>query len=309
LDRILHSNRLYPLGQGASNYEITGIATKCCIVVLTDTVYSPTKDKVKLVRQQSSNDYIFLSMRNPFDAIMFFYENVLPTLSKPFTLLSGGSDATIPTQTTDFFREFNQKEQVAIEGIANHPLLKTWFCENLISLELSPKCKPLLLGHNLEIPVLPFVKDVSNKDKLCFACHVMHNYSKSASTTREKVNHLCVTDWKDFCDYFATLPHDKYAETMSEYKFCLCVQGGGIDPCPKLWHSIMMGTIPIVKRSSLSEALDHLTVYYVDDWTSDALDPDVLGVFWENNKHKIIDSQDKLFIDYWWDNYICKEYY
>lgn len=305
IKRQLHSLRLYPMFHGASAYKITGIATRCCMVVLTDTVYSKSKDKVKVVKQKASNDYIFLSMRNPFDAIMFFYENILPNLTEPFTLLSGGSDATIPVQTTDFLREFSEAENTAIEAIAKHPLLKTWFCENLISLEF-PKCKPLLLGHILELPVLPFVTDLESKDKMCFVCHMLHDYSKSASMTREKVNQLAITDWKEFCDYFEGFAPVEYAKTMSEYKFCLCVQGGGIDPCPKLWQSIMLGTIPIVKRNSLTEALDHLLVYYVDDWTSDALNPDALNEFWKANKHKIPIAQSRLFIDYWWDNYICK---
>ena len=41
------------------------------------------------------------------------------------------------------------------------------------------------------------------------------------------------------------------------------VHGGGLDPCPKLYHSILLGTIPIIESNTLDDAYEDLPVAIV----------------------------------------------
>lgn len=46
--------------------------------------------------------------------------------------------------------------------------------------------------------------------------------------------------------------------------FILCTHGGGLDPSPKAFEAILVGTIPIVQHSTLDDAYRHLPVVFVD---------------------------------------------
>lgn len=48
--------------------------------------------------------------------------------------------------------------------------------------------------------------------------------------------------------------------------FVVCVHGGGIDPSPKAWEAILLGTIPILQHSTLDDAYEQLPVLYVNHW-------------------------------------------
>jgi hypothetical protein len=48
--------------------------------------------------------------------------------------------------------------------------------------------------------------------------------------------------------------------------FTACAHGGGIDPSPKAWEAVMMGTIPIIQHSTLDDAYAQLPVVFIDDW-------------------------------------------
>jgi hypothetical protein len=39
-----------------------------------------------------------------------------------------------------------------------------------------------------------------------------------------------------------------------------------MDPSPKAWEAIMVGSIPIIARSTLDDAYQHLPVAFVESW-------------------------------------------
>jgi len=67
---------------------------------------------------------------------------------------------------------------------------------------------------------------------------------------------------------------DIYCQNLLNYKFCLCPRGNGIDT-HRLWEAILLGCIPIVKRSnSCYNYREPYPVLFVDSWyqvTSDLL--------------------------------------
>lgn len=59
-----------------------------------------------------------------------------------------------------------------------------------------------------------------------------------------------------------------YLELLVSVPFVACVKGGGIDPSPKAWESVLAGTIPIILTSWLDDAYMQLPVVILQDWNT-----------------------------------------
>ena len=93
---------------------------------------------------------------------------------------------------------------------------------------------------------------------------------------------------------------------ISEHRFVICAEGGGLDPSPKAWVSLIHGAIPIIRRTALADAYAHLPVAIVDDWSEDALSMDRLGQ-WQARLAPALETLEgrrmtefRLSMDYWW---------
>jgi len=75
-------------------------------------------------------------------------------------------------------------------------------------------------------------------------------------------------EWK-FVDYREVLPKQVFIEKLKNSKFCICVHGGGYDPCPRFFEAILYGAIPIIEHSPLDTVFSKLPVVFVDKWTVD----------------------------------------
>lgn len=58
-----------------------------------------------------------------------------------------------------------------------------------------------------------------------------------------------------------------YVNNLTEYEFCLCPRGNGIDT-HRVWEAIYLSCIPIIKRGypKYEEMFSDLPVLFVDDW-------------------------------------------
>lgn len=65
------------------------------------------------------------------------------------------------------------------------------------------------------------------------------------------------------------LPYEIYCESISQYRFSCCPMGGGYDTL-RFWETLMMGTIPVVKKHLFYEVLKlyypALPILIVEDW-------------------------------------------
>ena len=86
---------------------------------------------------------------------------------------------------------------------------------------------------------------------------------------------------------------------MLNYKFILSPAGEGLD-CHRTWEAIILGCIPIVKKSSIDEIFDNLPVLILNDW--DELNEEFLNEKYNRimlgKKYNIFDYQ-KLYLKYW----------
>lgn len=82
---------------------------------------------------------------------------------------------------------------------------------------------------------------------------------------------------------------------LRNHKYCLCPRGNGIDT-HRLWESLYMGTIPVVKREIAYEQFADLPILFVDDYseiTEQYLNEQyskIMSTFW---------NMDKLNMTYW----------
>ncbi len=299
--------RLFPKGNGAAAYKITGLAARCDMVVLSDTCDPQTH----VHRRPGCEQYrhIFLSLRAPFIALQFFTQEVLPKLVDDFVLVSGSSDLTLPDQTDRRWRRFTCEEHAMMDQILSHPRLLHWYAENL-DRGGHPKRSPLPLGMvyprgrgaPLSIPTLPPVNERPYQ-VLC-----AHRPRKSPQwETRRHVSALAQGPWKGFCTVpEGELPEEEFMRAISEHRFVICAEGGGLDPSPKAWVSLIHGAIPIIRRTALADAYAHLPVAIVDDWSEDALSMDRLGQ-WQARLAPALETLEgrrmtefRLSMDYWW---------
>ncbi len=63
----------------------------------------------------------------------------------------------------------------------------------------------------------------------------------------------------------AGLPHKDFIDFLVQYPFIACVRGGGIDPSPKAWEAMLVGTIPIIQHGTIDDAYERLPVMFVDN--------------------------------------------
>ncbi len=303
-----HSTRLFPKHQGADKYQITGIAKRCDWVFLSDT-QEPHVHLIKQTPPHQAPQSLFLSLRSPAMAIERFAIEILPQLTRPFVLVSGSEDATIPRQVDLRWPSFGKKLQDIIEKIRNHPLLLHWWAENLDTQDLA-RLSPLPLGllntgdetswHR------PRFSSLGSRSLTALCAHRVREGDQWE--LRKSVNVIAATHWASWTHCPGEeVPELEFLNLLQRHSFVLCVEGGGLDPSPKAWLALLNGAVPIIRRNATTEAYSSLPVIYVDEWQPEALDlarlraarTDIISRFQSGP-----DWRDRwlapLMLDHWW---------
>lgn len=223
----------------------------------------------------------------------YFVDKVLPKIDPryKFVLVTSGTDQTIPTGRGDVrFHPLKGFASTKDGGrnwrlLTNHRQIIHWYCENH---DLShPKVSTLPVGvvdglYGMEhIRIIEPLIRLDNRTVQFLVAHRVRT-GKGQWELRQKVSEwcqlqqdehlpsqiLCVTPPATITrDHRKGIPQGPYVELAQNMSFILCVQGGGLDPSPKAWEAIMMGTIPIIQHSTLDDAYSLLPVVFIDDWS------------------------------------------
>lgn len=247
-------------------------------------------------------------------AIPAFVQNVLPTLMKPFILLTNNSDWTIPD---DIHKE--------ADILLNHPLLTHWFAQNCIvdhpkltripiGLDyhsLIPRKKQFIWSlpetHSWGVKMNPLQQEY---ELLTIANQALPFYQRKLKAYAN-FHFLMTTRYGKFDRTYAynTIPKDlvyyepiKCQRTdswkrMTEYAFVISPHGNGLD-CHRTWESLCLGCIPIVKTSGLDPLFKDLPVWIVKLW-SDVTEDNmkyIISLF-----QKQVFNMEKLTLRYWRD--------
>jgi hypothetical protein len=258
------------------------------------------------------------------DWIAEFARHLLPTLRAPIVVVSGDSDAGFRAEH---------------EPLLEHPNVAHWFAQNCETPRLHRKLTRIPIGVDnpvytklekrlgfaltIALGKTPFDaslrrNDMGQQDALC-------TIARSLRPTRERAPRVLCTfhqnqklitpDLSEFPEraqalralgertecHFITrrLRQAECWRLHGEFAFQLSPRGRGLD-CFRTWESLFLGTIPIVRRSSLDPLYDaeELPVVRVDDFREvtaarlDAWRERYAGAFTPALEHK-------LSLDYW----------
>ena len=180
------------------------------------------------------------------DYLNYFQDVILPQIHKKFILVSHNSDYTVG------------KHQL----ILNNKYLVKWFGQNMIP-HIKTVGIPIGLqnkawqGWNYEV----CKKNKHNtKNKLLY-----FNFSiRTNPSHRQNVKNILQK--KGFKMNVGKKWED-YIEELSHYHYCLSPEGNGAD-CHRIWESIYVGCIPIVKNNYiLYEHFKELPILWVEDFS------------------------------------------
>ncbi len=302
------STRLFPKFKGADAYALTGIAARCDWVVLSDRDEPKVADRIRT--DIASVRTVFVSLRSHEAALEHFLDTVLPRLTVPFVLVSGSEDVTLPNQTDKRWPALPAALRKRLLDALDHPLLLQWFCENLDE-AAHPKLRPLPLGMvfpeagaDLALTV-PEWGAAGQRHRRILCAHRVRDGAQW--DIRKQVTALAKNHWRSFVTVLEEpVGEAEFEALIRAHAFVLCVEGGGLDPSPKAWQTLLNGAVPIIRTTPVAAAYADFPIVQVDAWQADALSVGKLDDWYETHfrsgrvnaaRSEII---DRLGLDYWW---------
>ena len=309
-----------------------GIACRCDWVIVRDYAH-----KLHIfMKHDDAPNFIFVSTDSLAGFASFIHQ-----LPSKVVLISGISDMTFPINldvrynTTQAFQEkrIHDFNRIVANNNVSH-----WFVENL-SVKHG-KVSPLPIGMTYDdrkkgkspddfykilssaAPTIAWEKrpiNVLSIDKYRIGIGQWADRRRAALACQN--SSFCVTAKEYAASRSITtlesgFSHDIFVQAVSDAKFTVMVHGGGLDPCPKLFESILLGSIPIIEESIVSAAvtLPHLPVAvvpsileFLDEKNSDEAMVQMdrwskeLGPYYEMRGSLRETVLNHLTQDYWWD--------
>jgi hypothetical protein len=232
-------------------------------------------------------------------------------------IIIGGEDFTFPNciDKRYFSRKLSDDLIQRVLNLIKSNKVKKCYIENLDTPNLSNKIVAMPLGLNpKEGP--PFLKyyepffSTSILDKPLKFTNFSRVRNGPQFSTRRELRNLCETKWSDFFVDCGTknLDHISYLKLLSQFPFSICCTGGGLDVNPKLWECILLGVIPVVKKSPMTEMYINLPVILVDEWADDLFSNSNMEKWlqekknWFSTEKKRKELFSKLTLDHWYSN-------
>ena len=254
---------------------------------------------------------IFLTGKKGTPGIAVLVGYLLPKINNEFVLIIASEDYTFPTGKGDVRFENYKYCQAEIQQLFDSKWVTHMFVENMDTkhAKMSPIPLGLLSSTNIVIDLESSEYnsiDFSKRTNLCFCAHRTRSDDEQWKD-RVIVNNLCITKWDQFVSFYGNqdLSHSDFIDKLRNSIFCLCIHGGGYDPCPRFFEAILHGTIPIIQHSPLDEVFSKFPVVFIDELTESALSESMLlekveelREFYEGPKRKEV--LQMLTMDYWW---------
>ena len=300
-----------------------GISCKCDWIMTQNAFYGTTMEpKIVFVATRALISFVAL----------------LDTLKHPIVLITSINDETIPVNHDTRIRMpegFTENPNHGLwPRILHHPMIIHWFLENHSQVD-DPKVSTL--------PIMFVSKTGTTEPDEAY--EELMQYYTNAPLWQDRPTLLLSSDrvrdgrgqWADraivyklclnnsLCTVAYHGSHgadqdmsewdsDNFAVRVSNSKFLIMAHGGGLDPCPKLVHSIVLGTIPIIQSNALDDAYEQLPVVIVPS-LSDFLDPaktdeakalleqwgEKYSPYYEPFSQLRADTLYKLSEEYWWN--------
>ena len=184
---------------------------------------------------------------------------------------------------------------------------KIWYTVNKQTTRSNVYSLPLGITNNTDTSLIQSIYGdldcmitVMNENNYKIKNLVYMNFNISTYPKERQIvyNLFCDKQWVTSGETINTLEGRKnYLRDIKKHDFVLCPRGNGIDT-HRLWESLYMGSIPIVKRDISFKDFEDLPICFVDYWS------DINEEFLKAEKHRIKNTTynlEKLKIGYWID--------
>lgn len=225
-------------------------------------------------------DAIFLSA----EYLEYFFTVIHPKIAQPYILVTHNSDNSVPNKWVSYLDEDK---------------LIAWFGQNCdqyhskffhIPIGLANRCWP----HG-NIAIVEQAYNNAQKSPRRFLLYL--NFSDQTNR-KERSRVRALFEKKPFC---YAIPkgkyklHADYLKDIASSKFVISPEGNGLDSV-RTWEALWMGSIPIVKHSTLDPMFEGLPVLLVDDW--DQVTQEFLEKTYAQMQQKKY-CMERMFLDYW----------
>jgi hypothetical protein len=214
------------------------------------------------------------------DLLERFFHTVHPLILHPYVLITHNADTPAPDPYGHF---------------ADDPKILAWFGQNYDGYP-HPKFHPIPIGianycwpHG-RTEMIQMVKELKFSKK-----HLVHMNFSIGTFPIERgcvFHHFCSMP---SCYRTETKPFMSFLSDVASSKFEVAPRGNGLDT-HRLWESLYLGTIPIVKTSTLDRLYVGLPVLIVQEW-SDVTEEFLKRRYEEFSKQSF--NKEKLSMDYW----------
>jgi len=180
--------------------------------------------------------------------------------------------------------------------------LKMWFGQNVNVKHDRIQSIPIGLENSewfVEIDKRKLITEAMLRTDAGYENMVYANFNINTNKLDRQYAYDCVKNYKwctpDMC--VNGTDFKKYVNSIRNHAFVLCPDGNGIDT-HRLWETLYVGSIPIVKRSINTRFYEDLPILMVNDWSEvkDTIFSIKPGEF-KNRKWNL----DKLWFQYWYD--------
>ena len=190
-----------------------------------------------------------------------FVDVVLPRLRRTIRLISSDGDSGVPGDLLPG----------VADAILNHPLVTHWYTQNYDGSRVHPKLIPIPIGLDLHY------RDDPDRKLARLLAAAQAAPPPATRPARVLLDVLTATHPERAVvqQLLASSPHvdlttkrGSFAEAMQlygSYRFVVSPRGNGLD-CHRTWELIALGTLPIVRSSSLDPLYAGLPVVIVQSW-------------------------------------------
>lgn len=191
-----------------------------------------------------------------------FAETVLPTIDRPFVLITTDGDLSVPSQL----------RPQTVAALKRHPMLAAWYSQNADGTDRS--VLPFPIGLDLHTPrywttaarLLATLMRIGREAPHA-ASRPLRVFSDLgfAVTGSRREAHAAVEGCMHVDLAAMRVSQIEIWRRYASYPFVMSAHGNGLD-CHRTWEVLCVGGIPIVKTSSLDPLYRRLPVAIVRDW-------------------------------------------
>ena len=235
--------------------------------------------KIKDIHQ---NDLVFVKT----EYLEIFFEEYLPYIKNYFILLSHNSSSVVKE---NHLKMLGDKE---LKWFASNLNISTLKDKRIEVLPYGIKNKNSLVDGRLGTLNFDIPHQDNKKNKIYSSFNTLKN--------KERINLFRISKESENIDSKNYANRKNYIRNLSMYKFNVCPQGKGLDT-HRFWESLIVKTIPVVKKSNFIENLSRFDIpmLVVEEWEElyDITENDLATLY--KNYTKELSENNYLKLEFW----------